>query len=252
MSRIIPNFLIIGAARSGTSMLHDLLKQHPDVYLPFQKQPEPHFFLKRDEYSKGEDYYLRKYFGEVGDEIAIGETSSSYLYGEKVPQRIKAFNPSMKLLVLLREPVNRAYSNYWHSKKNGFEDLDFRTAIETASERSLSLTGKLKEIDPYAYLQRSLYGIQLDNYLKYFPVEQMHIELFEDFIEKPQKVLKEIYAFLEIDTSFEADLSNYNQNQSRPDQSYIEPIFEYELKNYFKSSNKRVEEIIGRSISFWK
>src|SRR5436305_13662497 len=105
---MLPNFLIIGAARSGTTTLYTHLKRHPDIYLPPRKRPEPHFFYKSAEYERGIGYYEERYFSACRNESAIGEASTSYVFGPTVPGRIRAALPDIKAICLLRNPVERA------------------------------------------------------------------------------------------------------------------------------------------------
>ena len=111
---MLPNFLIIGAARAGTTTIYNHLKDHPDVYLPAQKRPEPHFFLKESEYARGISYYEERFFSARRDERAVGEASTSYLFGQQVPKRIRAALPGVKLICVLRNPVERAFSSPDH------------------------------------------------------------------------------------------------------------------------------------------
>ena len=107
-----PNFLIIGAARSGTTTLYNCLKKHPLIYLPKNKRPEPHFFLKNKEFKKGYEYYIGKYFFNSSLNQIKGEASTSYLFQKYVPSRIYKYIPNCKFIIMLRNPVERAYSHW--------------------------------------------------------------------------------------------------------------------------------------------
>ncbi len=146
----LPNFLVIGAAKSGTTALHEYLKQHPQIYMSPQK--EPHFFSlegkkvdfrgpgdKREEQLNNsvtniEDY--RKLFQGVSNEIAIGESSTSYLNNPEAPERIRHYIPNAKLIAILRNPVARAYSSFLHMVQRGYEPLtDFAEALRDEERR---------------------------------------------------------------------------------------------------------------------
>lgn len=246
-----PNFLLIGAARSGTTSLHGMLIQHPEIFLPKNKQPEPHYFLKTKEYEKGDDYYRSKYFDEVRDEKAIGEISTSYLFGEKVPKRIAEFNPEMNLVCILRNPSDRAYSNYWHSKKNGFENLDFIEAIKTADQRHAELNPDLQEVAPYAYVGRGQYGFQLEHYLQHFPARQIHLIILEEFIQNQEKYWKELLDFLNVDSSFVPNFELINKNNSRPENFALSNSELEFISPYFRESNQRLFKLLDREIEAW-
>ncbi len=247
----VPNFLVIGAARSGTTSLHGLLIQHPDIYLPVKKQPEPHFFLKTDEYSKGYQYYLDTYFNGVKEESAVGEISTSYLFGEQVPQRIHDFKSDIKLICMLRDPVKRAFSNYWHSTKNGFETLSFREAVDQAEERHLQLGPKMKEIAPFAYIERGLYGDQLTNYLNYFKREQLHIIIMEEFFRDLETGMKRLFEFLEVDPAFVPNKMKLDTNKSVPETVFLSTNDIEMISPYFRKSNEVLFELLGRVPQDW-
>lgn len=172
-----PNFLIIGSGESGTSWLYACLLSHPQIFLPSEMRPEPHFFYKSWEYEKGLHYYLDRWFSDVPDQAtAIGERSSSYIFGPCVPSRIAQHYPDIKLILLLREPIERAYSNWRFSVESGLEVLSFPTAIEREQARLVAETNPVwQEIQPFAYLGRGMYGEQVERFLHYFDREQLLI-----------------------------------------------------------------------------
>ena len=247
-----PNFLVIGAARSGTTLLHQYFLQHPDIYVPKNKQPEPHYFLKSSNYEKGVENYLDSFFTEVGKEKAIGEISTSNMYGEHVAKRIFEFDPNMKLIVLLREPVQRAFSNYWHSKNNGFEKLTFQEAILTEDSRLAGLDREIAEIAPYAYIGRSRFATQLERFLKYFKKEQIHISLFEDLISKTRAELVNICGFLNVDNSFAFELIKEKLNKSVPEGGEMDKRVMLLLKAKFKPENERLAKLFDLNLKPWK
>lgn len=156
-----PNFLIGGAGESGTSQLAHMLVQHPDIYLPRQMRPEPHYFYKSWEYDNPLSYYLEKYFSEAGREKAVGERSSSYLYLPETAERVARVYPDMKWIFCLRNPIERTYANYRFTVLEGFEDLSFEEALRLEKQRCAAETGPFKEIQPHDYTGRGFYGRQL-------------------------------------------------------------------------------------------
>ena len=109
----LPNFMCLGAAKSGKTTLYDILKQHPDIYLPSFK--EPHFFDIHDNYNNGIDWYMKNYYSKSNFK-AIGDFTPSYFFEKEAPKRIyDALSKDIKFIVILRHPVDRAYSHYLHS-----------------------------------------------------------------------------------------------------------------------------------------
>lgn len=249
---ILPNFLIIGAARCGTTSLYDSLNEHPNIYLPEHKRPEPHFFLKSYEYNKGLKYYSSKYFSKWRNEKAIGEASTSYIYQSYVPERIHNHIPDVKMIALLRNPVDRAYSNYWVSVHNGLEDLSFENALESEKTRIHSEKSTFwKAIQPYAYMNRGFYYQQLSRYFRYFKKEQLLIIIFEDFIYEPAPVLKMVFQFLEVDDNFLPGNMREVKNKLPVNVPPMSPATRKYLINVFKSENERLSECINQDLSHW-
>jgi hypothetical protein len=246
-----PNFLIIGAARSGTTTLYSILQQHRDIYLPKNKRPEPHFFLKEKEFRQGFRYYLTKYFSDTQGCGAIGECSTSYLYQPYVPQRIADFLPDIRLIAILRDPVERAYSNYVISMQNGFETLSFRDAVEAESERLTNITDPyLQEIAPFSYIDRGKYFHQLKRYAEHFSADQIHTILFEDFIENPESTVKRVCRFLGVDDDFAPPILRAQLNASDPCPP-MAPELRRKLIGLFEEDRKALEQLTGHDLGHW-
>ena len=190
----LPNFLCVGAQKAGTTTLYQVLKQHPDIYLPEIK--EPHFF--DEHYEKGVNWYEENFFSQYGKEKSIGEITPAYLYIDDVPQRIRdTLGEDVKLIFIFRNPADRAYSHYLMSKFNGFEKASFEEVME-AEQRSTHR--KIAEERRFSYKNRGFYGKQLEKYLEVFPKSNMLFLLFEELTSPDKdKVYKKIFQFLEVD-----------------------------------------------------
>lgn len=219
LSPFIPDFLIIGAGKSGTTSLDKYLKQHPQIFIPSVK--EPNFFgyenvkiedLEKDNPGEVSQFlnsikYLEEYLGlfkQAKPSQIIGETSNLYLKSEHAPGRIHHYNPKMKLIAILRQPVDRLYSRFLHLAREG--------ALPTKSFESCldpnTIWWHRNDLIPEGY-----YYQNLSKYYSLFPKENIRVFLFEDFSYEPREVLKNIYKFLEVDPKFEADLTiKYNQS----------------------------------------
>lgn len=239
------DFLGVGAQKSGTTTLYCILKQHPDIFIA--KRKEIHFFDNDNNYAKGMDWY-NAHFSNIGDAKVIGEITPAYMFLEHTPKNIfKDLGNNIKFIFMLRNPVDRAYSNYKMELGRGNEQETFFKAIELENERTVQSQGMKKT---YGYIQRGFYAKQIRNYLNYFPKENMIFIIFEEFINNPSKWSKEIFEFLGVESDIELD---YNikanvSNEAQPMDSQLR----IKLFNLYKDDIKDIEAIIGRNLDIWK
>jgi hypothetical protein len=170
-----PNFLYIGTSKAGSTWLFNTLAIHPDVYLASTKG----LYYFDAHFAHGQEWYLG-HFASTGDRTAVGEISHSYLSSPEAPARISEVNPEMRLLVCLREPVDRAFSDYLDLVKNGQYDGSFEDALERFPR----------------LVDRGRYATHLRRYLDRFPREQLLVQLFDDLREDAQGYADEVFAFL--------------------------------------------------------
>ena len=168
-----PNFFIVGAGKSGTSSLYEYLKQHPQIFMSEFK--EPLFFVPpsevKDHLYKSKENYLAL-FDKVDKEIAIGESSTPYLFYRESAKRIKNEIPEVKIIILLRNPVELAFSMYLHEIRTGAERLSFKNAIKVEKKRKNDPKFKLKSKTFHAgryYISRAMLYSQVKNYLEINP-----------------------------------------------------------------------------------
>lgn len=178
-----PNFFIIGAAKAGTTTLYDMLDQHPQVYMPFDK--EPAFFCDDNYYKNGVDWYVNTFFAQAEDKPARGEATPRYLFwGSKVVPRFQSLygDAFPKIIVIFRDPVALTYSYYWNSVREGRENLSFEEALAAEKERlktheeTLRFHGRIV----YAYSHIGNYHSQLMPFLERLPEENFLFLLTED------------------------------------------------------------------------
>ena len=200
----LPNFICLGAAKSGTTTLHDILRQHPEIYVPAFK--EPHFFDIPENYKNGIDWYQKNYFKNANKKV-IAEFTPSYFFDKEVPERIfNNLGSEVKFVVLLRHPVDRAYSHYLHSKRDEHEEFDF---VESLNQEEDRLSRYIENKDYLSYLRNSyisqgLYGDMVERYLKYFKLENfMFIHFEKEFLLKRDKTIHKVLNFLDIDSQIE-------------------------------------------------
>lgn len=210
---LLPTFLIVGAQKAGTTALYYALSKHPEVFMSAVK--EPAYFVAEEARSEvggpGDGDHrpvatLDAYqglFSEAGSAVARGEASTSYLHTPGAAVRIKDRLPGIRLIAILRNPAERAYSNFLHLVRDGREPLgDFRAALAAEEQRrhdgwSLS----------WRYREKGFYGSQLQNYMAVFGPDQLRCYLYEDYNEDPDSTIRDIYDFLGVEDAFVQDLS---------------------------------------------
>lgn len=213
---IMPNFLIIGAAKAGTTSLYGYLEQHPQVYMSSIK--EPRFFALEGEkldfrgpaqsINHTSVTTLAEYFQlfeEATAQTAIGEASTVYLSHPLAAERIKHYIPDVKLIAVLRDPAERAFSSYLHLVRDGYETLSFAEALEAEPVRIKENWQPL-----WYYKERGFYYRQLQKYFEIFKSEQIKIYLYEDLAKNGTEITQDISRFLEIDNNFTPDLTRKN------------------------------------------
>jgi hypothetical protein len=219
-----PNFLILGANKAGTTSLHDYLGQHPDIFMSPVK--EPSYFTKagtedvdpehlgpihrrtQQQVTRTLDDYLSLFEG-VQEESAVGEASTAYLASEVAPERIRTAIPAAKLVAVLRNPVERAFSAFAMHVQWGVETRSFADAVAAEIEG-----GSQNRLGTH-YVATGLYGQQLRRYLERFKHDQLRIYLYEDLVAEPADLMRDLYGFLGVDDAFQPDMT-VRRNVTRP------------------------------------
>jgi Sulfotransferase domain len=186
-SSVLPNFVVIGAMRSGSTSLYKYLQAHPDVFMP---RKEIHFFDRK--WDRGLSWYLSRFEGHSG-QPAVGEATPTYLAEPNALDRMASTIPDARLLAVLRDPVDRAYSHYWMEHAR---DRDPRTFEEAIADE---LTGRPGAPD---YLARGRYVRQLEDVGARFPRPQLRVVLFDDLRDRPHETYAGVCRFLGIDDRF--------------------------------------------------
>ena len=185
----LPDLLVLGTQKGGTSSLRRLLLDHPQLFMAATK--EVHFFSKNWDRSIG--WYAR-HFLNAPESVYCGESTPFYLFHQEAPQRIHNLIPQVKLIVLLRDPVERALSQYFHSVRLGLETLPLDQAL--AAEPARLLSGDPRHLQEHSYVSRSRYLEQLERYLRLFPQEQLLVLQSEAFFIDPAPTWRAIERFV--------------------------------------------------------
>ncbi len=207
----LPNFICPGAQKAGTTTLHAILRQHPDIFLPAVKETK--FFQDNQKYPKGIDYYKKEFSGHK-NEKCVGEIDPEYMFYDYVPARIARHLPETKLVFMLRHPVDRAYSNYWMSVRRGIETSPFEEAIRLESERtSGDEFGRLH----FSYIARGRYAGQIKRYMHHFDKGKMFFIIFEeDFLMRRKQTIHSLLSFLKVEQDVTLQLSIRSNPASLP------------------------------------
>lgn len=205
--------VIIGAQKSGTSTLYEWLKKQPGIVPSIEK--ELHFF--DFQHHKGKKFYLSQF--ERQDGSILLESSPLYLFHPRVPARMHALFPDAKLIVLLRNPVDRAWSQYRMNVRRGLERLGFLAAVRLEPFRMLASPADRPEsrFQNFSYVRRGFYAAQLARWLKFFPRNRFFIAVFEDFFSRPDEGLSTLEKFLHLDVPNREIISySYNTGDGYP------------------------------------
>jgi len=210
----LPNFLMIGAQKSGTTAIYAYLSQHPQVFTSENKEPGFFDFEGLQRSFAGPDdaragrYIVRdleryrRLFEKVGDKARAGEASSIYLYAPQAAERIHHYIPNAKLIAVLRDPVDRAYSAYRHLVRDGRESLSFEGGLAAEPGRTAANWHPI-----FHYKQRGFYYAQLRRFFELFSREQIAVYTYDEFKADPRALLKSMFAFLGINPDFRPDTS---------------------------------------------
>lgn len=256
--RVLPDFIIIGGQRCGTSSIYRYLVQHPCI-APAQTK-EVHFFDHN--FHKGRLWY-RARFSPVwsrwlalarGRQFATGEASPYYMFHPHVPRRIFQTIPQAKLIALLRNPVDRAYSHYQHAVRKGRENLPFEEAIQKEAERLRDET-ELMLVDKHnssavhqhnSYLSRGVYVDLLKAWLSLFPGQQLLVLRSEDFFADTGGTLERVFSFLKLPPWKIQDLRPYNKGTYQG----MAPATRNQLLEYFAPHNERLRDLLGENFGW--
>jgi hypothetical protein len=246
-----PDFLIIGAQKCGTEPLSGYLANHLQI---IQEGPREIQFFELN-FERGVEWYSKQLTRSVaGEKVLLWEMTPYYIYHPLVAERVYKCFPNVKLIVMLRNPVKRAWMHYNLEVAIGCEKLEFEKAIASEPDR---LKGEIEKIKAdegyysfnhqhYSYLSRGIYVEQIKNWLDYFPREQLLILKSEDFLANPGQVFSEVLDFLDISASA---IKEYEIN-SIEDYSKMPPEIEQQLTDYFKPYNQELSDLLKEDFTW--
>ncbi len=235
-----------GAQKSGTTALHYFLAKHPNITMGDQQ--EIHFFDDDATFAATVDYErLHKHYPLVAPSTMAGDCTPSYLYFKPAVERIWNYNPKIKWLVLLRNPVERAFAHWNMQRFKGRELLDFFDAVR--EEKTRIAGAPPIEARRFAYVDRGFYAEQLERVFQFFPRKQVKIVKFEEFKDKQRETLASIFSFLGLEPLRSVRTRDRNVVPYARVMNWEERIFLY---NLFAPDIARLEQMLGWDCSDWK
>jgi hypothetical protein len=240
------DFILAGAQKSGTTALHYFLAKHPRITMGDQQ--EMHFFDDEEIFSGPVDYeLLHRHYPPASPSIIAGECTPSYLYWPAAAERIWNYNPQIKLLVLLRNPVDRAFAHWNMQRFKGREPLDFLDAVKQEKAR---ITGAPPlEARRFAYVARGFYAQQLERFFSFFSPEQLKAVKFEEFNERQPETLSSIFLFLGVEPPRMVRSKDRNVVPYEREMNWQERVFVY---NLFAQDIANLERLLGWNCADWK
>lgn len=237
------DFVICGAQKGGTTALDAYLREHPEICMA--KKKEVHFFDREKFFSNNKPNYSRyhAYFSPNKQHRVFGEATPIYMFWEKAIQRIYQYNPNMKLIVVLRDPVKRAYSHWNMERIRGNEDKDFIDAISYEQQMQGSEQQRV-----FSYVQRGFYLQQLENIWSYFPKQQVLVLKNEELKLHPQQTLARITDFLEVKKFSKVDSRDVHSRTYFSKMSFAEKDY---LSSLYIDEVKALEKALDWDCSAW-
>ncbi len=260
--RTLPDLLIVGAMRSGTSSLFKYLSQHPDLAPSLRKEVE--YFTRY--YDRSESWYRQHFALEArkrvrrarGKRLLAFEASPYYLYEPRCPGRAQALMPDAKIVAILRDPVERAHSDYQHMCRHGFESLSFAEAVEAESGRTEAELARMLE-DPsyfskdhhhFSYVERGRYAVQIERWLAHYRRDQVLLLESEELYQRPVECLQEICDFLGVQRWVPGQFRNYSYVGKPPAMAPMDEGLRRDLRDRFAADDEALARLWRRTPSW--
>lgn len=240
------HLLVVGAQRCGTTYLHSLLDAHPEVAMARPSRPEPKVFLSDDVVTRGLRWYHEAFFAHATSEALLGEKSTSYLDHPAAAARAARVLGEAEIVALLRDPVDRAVSNWRFSTDHGLETRPLETALRETLAAPTPWDPASTSVSPFAYLERGRYADALEPWLAAFPATT-HVVLLHDLLDDDGAV-GGLYADLGLDASYRPPDRDRPVNQSRQPRPDLPDDLLHVLREYFRDSDEALARMLGRDL----
>ena len=242
----IVNFVIAGTQKGGTSSLNIYLREHPGLCMADRK--ETHFFDDEDLFAKRKIPYSKYHslFSPAAPFKLAGEATPIYMYWQDAPRRIWEYNPDMKIIILLRNPIERAYSHWNMERLRNADSLSFWDAIKNEPDRCRAALPYQHRV--YSYIDRGFYAEQIRRIWRFFPKHQVLIMKSEHLKHEPNAALREVCEFLEVEEPATVEVKSvhsrpYARGMSDREREYLRSVFRNEIRN--------IESLLGWDCDDW-
>ena len=243
------HLLVVGGQRCGTTYLHGLLEEHPEIAMARPARPEPKVFLSDELSGRGREWYRSTYFAHATDEQVLGEKSTSYLEDPLAATRAAVVLGEPHVVVLLRDPVARAISNWRFSTDNGLESRPLEVALRESLEGEADWDPSVSSVSPFAYLARGRYADHLRPWLNALG-GAVHVHFLAELLDGGG-ALADVYAELGVDPGFVPEGRGRVANGSSGPAPEIPADLTAKLEGYFAASNQELAELLGRDLPWW-
>jgi hypothetical protein len=240
------DFIVCGAQKAGTTALDAYLRAHPEIGMANWK--EVHFFDFEKNFASGKADYSQYHavFSPLPSNKLIGEATPIYMYWHEAPKRIWQYNPDMKLIAILRNPIDRAYSHWNMEYDRKTDSLPFREALQSEARRCREALPYQHRV--YSYVDRGFYTEQLRRLWTYFPKEQVLVLKNEELRDSPNETLKKVTDFLGVAPlnnieHIEVHSRQYSSGMADQEKEYLRSVFEFEIRN--------LERLLGWDCRSW-
>jgi len=249
-AKLTRQLFVVGAQRSGTTYLHKLLSEHPQIEMNEPWWPEPKFFLQPDAGTRLDEY--ARIWSAKKNALVRGEKSVSYMLHPEVAERISRSFPDASIIFILRDPVVRAVSNYWYTANSGLEDKDIDEVLtnESYQNRPYDKT-RITGCPPFDYLKRGKYIDYIESYLNIFDQNQVKILIHENFVNNRQEV-RALFSFLGVEPDFAPTSIAETVNAESPKDVQISDRVDNFLRDYYHPSNQKLAARCNVDLSMWR
>jgi hypothetical protein len=243
---VIRHLLVIGAQRCGTTYLGSLLDEHPEITMSRPAHPEPKVFCSAEASARGAQWYRETYFGHAGSERLLGDKSTSYLEDGVAASRAAGMLGRAHVVAVLRDPLERAVSNWRFSTQHGLETRPLETALRDNLVGPAAWDPDLSSVSPFAYLERGRYMDYLPAWLAAFP-DTTHVVFLRELVED-DSALEGLWTTLGVDPGAapRRSRSAVNENEGAP--PALNPELSGTLRTYFESSDRALRDHVGRPL----
>jgi len=228
-----------------------VLDRHPDIEMAKPVRPEPKFFLVDDIYERGLTYYSDNWFRQIPGHKLGGEKSTNYLESEAAARRIHKDLPDARLIFILREPADRALSNWRWSRMNGLETLPFEDALLEETKREARYSAEERYSRPFSYFSRGLYRKMLEPYVSRFGLDRVLVLRYEDISIEPAQVERSVHRFLEV-TERETNASEVGTINPSVAQEDVDDETISGLRQRYAQPNRELAQLLGPGFEIWE